>query len=177
MELTARKGLNGLRMAEISKRAGVSVGGVYHHFDNKESLARHIHERTLEEFTQRLTNRVSGCESTQAKLHGYAELVFEIAEEDPAMIEYMLLMRHGEFLRDIPPVCEARPFQWVQQVLSAGMDRGEILRTDPLLAAAAFTGVILRMVQLKLENVAPVSLSSVLDEVFAHAWAAVANHR
>lgn len=168
------QGFHSVSIPAIVKASGVSTGAIYHHFANKEGLARYIHERTLEEFTQRLEDRVAECESTRAKLRGYAELVFEIAEEEPAMMEYMLLVRHGEFLRDIPPVCQAKPFRWVQDVLSAGMKRGEIRPGDPLVAAAAFTGVVLRVVQLQLQGVSSAPLDSLLDDVFDHAWRAVA---
>ncbi|GAB4279666.1 MAG: TetR/AcrR family transcriptional regulator [Deferrisomatales bacterium] len=172
--LFVEKGYHRVSIPAIVAASGVSIGAIYHHFGNKENLARRIHEATLEEFTRRLAERVAGCRSVREQLRAYAELVFEIAEEEPVTMEYMLLMRHGEFLRDVPPVCEARPFQWVQEVLADAMERGEVRRGDPLVAAAAFTGVVLRMVRLRLENVAPAPLQGVLDEVFAHAWASVA---
>jgi AcrR family transcriptional regulator len=46
--LLAQKGYEGFTVAEVSRRAKVSVGSVYGRFDNKDALVQALHRRMLE---------------------------------------------------------------------------------------------------------------------------------
>lgn len=173
-KLFVEKGFHNVSIPEVVKASGVSTGAIYHHFGNKENLARHIYERTLSDYTATLKKRLIGAASAREKLRVCALLGFEIAEEDPIMMEYMLFMRHGEFMCDTPPVCLGQPFAWVQETVAKGMEDGEIEPGNLLVSAASFTGVILRMIQLHLDGVSSGSLIQNFEETFRNAWAAVA---
>ncbi|MBW2273913.1 MAG: TetR/AcrR family transcriptional regulator [Deltaproteobacteria bacterium] len=47
--LLAERGPEGLTMARIAERAGVSVGSLYQYFENKDAILRAIHEDVAEE--------------------------------------------------------------------------------------------------------------------------------
>lgn len=170
-KLFVEKGFHSVSIPDVVKMSGVSTGAIYHHFGNKENLAKQIHEKTLSDFTAALSEKVAGLTSTREKLRAYAGLVFDIAGQSPVTMEYMLFMRHGEFLKDTPPVCLAQPFRWVQDTIKSGMDSGEVKAGNPLIAAASFTGVIIRMIQLHLEGVATESFADTFEETFENAWA------
>lgn len=48
VELVRHKGFHGASMAELAKTAGMSVGHIYHYFENKEAIVAAIVERDLE---------------------------------------------------------------------------------------------------------------------------------
>lgn len=173
-KLFVANGYHNVSIPQIVKASGVSTGAIYSYFANKAELARCIHEQTLADFQQRFEARLVGCLSTYEKLRAFAELVFEITEEDPEQMEYMMFMKHGEFFQDPRPICSSQPFRKVQQIVAEGIEQGALRQGDYLLSAISFTGVILRSADLRLQGVLQAPLAEVADELIANAWAAVA---
>ncbi len=171
--LFVAKGYHKVSIPQIVRESGVSIGAIYHHFGNKEGLARSVHEQTLQHFQERLANRIAGCASTREKLLGFTTLVFEVTEKEPVTMEYMLLMKHGEFLSDVPPICSTEPFQLIQEVIRVGIANNELKNCDSFLAAVSFTGVVTRAVELRLRGVMKSDLRKVSDALFGHAWASI----
>ncbi len=171
--LFVARGYFNVSIPDIVKASGVSTGAIYHHFKNKETLASFIHQRTLGDFQEMLAERIAGRNGTYEKLKAFAELVLDIAESDPEMMEYMLFMKRAEFLKDTPPICSTVPFRWVQQTVAKGIEQGEVREGDYFLSSVSFTGVILRAVQLRLEGMIQTPLSESSGELIANAWASI----
>lgn len=171
--LFVKKGFHNVSIPQIVKASGVSTGAIYNHFSSKEGLARYIHEQTLTAFQQRFTERLHGQATTFDKLQSFAELVFEITETEPEMMEYMLFMKHGEFLQGISPICATQPFRQIQQIIAAGIETGELRRGDFFVSAVSFTGVIIRATELRLQGVLQTSLFEIKDELIDNGWAAI----
>lgn len=167
------KGFHNVSIPDIVKASGVSTGAIYHHFSNKETLARYIHEKTLTDFNDMLVSRLVGTSTAFQKLRAFAYLVLDIAESDPILMQYMLFMRHGEFMSDHQPICYSEPFVWVQETVADGIMDGELRGGDRLIAAAAFTGILTRVIEIRLNGLLQVSLQESSEEVFASAWRAV----
>ncbi len=171
--LFVERGYYGVTIPQIVKASGVSVGAIYLHFSNKENLASTIYQRTLDEFTAKFTKCLMGVESTRDKLRAFSELVFEITEEDPDMMEYMLTARPGSSPDCPMPLCSTAPFREVQRIVAAGIAAGEIKPGNYLIAAISYTGVIVRAVELRLQGVIQQPLPEVADDLIENAWAAI----
>ena len=171
--LFVEKGFHGVPIPEIVKASGVSVGAIYLHFGNKENLANSIYLRTLDEFLEMFQMRLADKENTQAKLRAFSELVFEITEEDPDMMEFMLTVRPGAFPECSAPLCSTKPFREVQKIVADGVACGEVKPGNYLLAAVSYTGVIVRAVELRLQGVLQQPLPELSDELIANAWAGI----
>lgn len=171
--LFVRKGYHNVSIPMIVKESGVSTGAIYHYFSNKEDLARSIHDQTLGEFQRGFNARLNDAMSCAEKLHCFADLVFEITENDPEVMEYMLFMKHGEFLSEAYPICSTEPFRKVQQIIAAGIENGELRPGDFLLSSISYTGVILRAAELRLQGVIQGSLWELSAELIDNAWAAI----
>ena len=172
-ELFVEKGYYNVSIPAIVKASGVSTGAIYSYFANKETLARRIHEDTLAEFQQMFLQRLEGKEDVQDKLQVFAELCFDIAESDPVMMEYMLYMKHAEFMTDASPICFTEPFKLVRQYVELGMAEGVIRQQDLYVAAISYTGVILRAVELRLWCVINRPLQEISEDLVINAWAAI----
>lgn len=155
----------------------VSTGAIYHHFGNKEELARTIYEQTLGEFQERLEERLVGLTDVVSQLRAFGWLVIDIAESDPEMMRYMLFLNHGEFLSACPPICSSAPFRWVQARVRQGMAEGVLRGAIPLVASAAFTGVLLRSIELCYQGIIDSSPSAIADAILDHALWAIINGR
>lgn len=171
--LFVEKGYHNVSIPQIVKAAGVSTGTIYNHFSSKEGLAAYIHDETLRSFEKHFNERLLDQDGAYAKLRCFAELVLEITEEQPEVMEYMLFMKHGEFLTESNPICSTQPFRRVQQIVAEGIESGELRQGNFLIAAVSYTGVILRAAELRLQGVIDSSLTEHTEELVANAWAAI----
>jgi len=172
-KLFVEKGYHNVSIPQIVAASGVSTGTIYKHFSNKEGLASYIHQATLDDFQARFNERLQGVETTYDKLRCFAELVLEIAESTPELMEYMLFMKHGEFLTESFPICSTEPFVRVQQIVAQGIESGELRKADYLVSAVSYTGVVLRAAELRIQGVIGVPLEQCKEDLIANAWAAI----
>ncbi|MEE4254476.1 MAG: TetR/AcrR family transcriptional regulator, partial [Desulfuromusa sp.] len=116
-KLFVEKGYRGVAIPEIVKESGVSVGAIYLHFGNKEKLAETVYEKTLQQFMELFSAKLADKKSVQDKLRAFAELVFEITEEDSEMMEYMLSVRKEIRSKLLFPLCSSDAFISVQKII------------------------------------------------------------
>jgi TetR/AcrR family transcriptional regulator, repressor of fatR-cypB operon len=171
--LFVEKGYHRVSIPDIVSASGVSTGAIYNLFGNKENLARVLHTNTLERFQASFEERLRGRITTYEKLRAFAELVYDLTETDPAMMEYMLFMRHAEFMDGAAPVCLTEPFKLVREIVIEGMARGEVKKGDFFVCAVSYTGAILRPAQLRLECVLQKPMPEMAEEFIENAWAAI----
>ncbi len=174
-DLFVEKGYHNVTIPTIVKASGVSTGAIYSYFTNKESLARRIHEETMHEFQSMLQERFDAVSSIRHKLEAFAMLCFDITESDPVMMEYLLYMKHSEFMRDTVPICFTEPFKMVRQVIAEGIEAGDIRQQDIHVAAISYTGVIIRAIELKLMCVVNNDLHELASDLMQNAWSAIRN--
>jgi TetR/AcrR family transcriptional regulator, repressor of fatR-cypB operon len=171
--LFVEKGYHRVTIPDIVEASGVSTGAIYNLFENKENLARTLHANTLQEFHELFLDRLRGRLTIYDKLSAFAEIVFELTESDPEMMDYLMFMRHPEFMLDFPPVCLTAPFVRLREIVQEGMLTGDIKQGDYFANAVSYTGAILRPAQLRLQCVLPRPLSETGAIFIANAWAAI----
>jgi AcrR family transcriptional regulator len=172
-DLFVEKGYHNVTIPTIVKASGVSTGAIYSYFTNKETLARRIHEKTMHDFQTMLQERFGEESTIRGKLEAFAILCFDITESDPVMMEYMLYMKHSEFMSDTVPICFTEPFKMVRQIIFEGIEAGEIRSQDVYVAAISYTGVIIRAIELKLLCVVSTDLHDLAPDLLQNAWAAI----
>ncbi len=172
-QLFVEKGYHRVSIPDIVKSSGVSTGAIYNLFGSKEQLARTLHNKTLDQFQTSFVEQLGHCNSAFEKLSAFAHLVFDLTETDPATMQYLLFMRHAEFMDGMGPVCLTEPFRLIREIVKEGMAAGEVKQGDYFAAAVSYTGAILRPAQLHLECVLPQPLKEMAEEFINNAWAAI----
>lgn len=89
-------------------------------------------------------------------------------------MEFMLHVKHREFIPDEKPVCSSKPFEAMRRIVVEGIARGEIRPVDVMVASTSLFGSALRMITARLDGVLPKPLPEYLDEVWEASWRAVA---
>lgn len=174
LHLFSERGYFNTSVHDIAREAQVSIGSIYHHFKDKEGIATAL-------FAQ-LVTRMGSAFDTIEKIHKSAhdrcravvELLFRLTEEEPALMAYMLHAQHQEFMPGQAPVCSSRPFTQMRAMVAAGMETGEILTMDSLVAATSLFGGPLRMISLRLDGILEIPLQRYFDDVWAASWRAIA---
>jgi AcrR family transcriptional regulator len=91
-QVFADRGLHDAKMEEIAARAGVSVGTVYNHFQDRGALLAELVEARREQLAQRLDQALaaSAHEPFEAQLRRFALTVFEHFEHHRQFLAIML---------------------------------------------------------------------------------------
>lgn len=88
-------------------------------------------------------------------------------------MQYLLYAKHKEFMPDEKPVCSSRPFSLMKNMVVEGIERGEILKMDPNVAAVSIFGGAIRLLFLRMDGVLEDKLSNYLNQIWDCAWRSV----
>ncbi len=178
-KLFAERGYYNTTIPDIAEALGMSVGNLYNYFKSKEELAKYI---------MRYSSRLLGEEirkineeniSTKEKVYKIVRRFFEIAEEQPELIEYFLrvFLSNREVFHE---GCEG--FLCVNEVvtelmlfLEEGARKGDLRQQDFFPAFTTLMGPLGGMVFLQGEGVLPRSPVEYSDELAENIWRALKN--
>jgi TetR/AcrR family transcriptional regulator, fatty acid metabolism regulator protein len=145
VEVFARKGYHGCRIADVAREAGVAYGLVYHYFKNKEELLQLVFETGWGGFMSRIRDAAETSVSLEQKIGRIAQVAFEAYRIDPRGVRVLVL----EFARS-PSTGEANRRTAFAEVLGVitrmferARTRGELRAgLEPALCAAMLFGSV-----------------------------------
>lgn len=173
LTLFTRVGYFNCSVHDIRKTADISIGAIYHHFPSKEAIAKALYDDLVGQMSELLSATLEKKGCTETRCRAVFALLFELTEKEPDRMSFILHARHREFLPSEKPVCSARPFQLLQQLIEDGMEQGALLSMDPTLVSACLFGPALRMIQLRLDGLVDHPLQQDLAPLFNSAWRSV----
>ena len=145
VEVFARKGYHGCRIADVAREAGVAYGLVYHYFKNKEELLQLVFEAGWGGFMSRIRDAAEASAPLEQKIRRIAQVAFEAYRIDPRGVRVLVL----EFARS-PSTGEANRRTAFAEVLGVitrmferARARGELRAgLEPALCAAMLFGSV-----------------------------------
>ena len=105
MEVVAEKGLAGFTLAEVSRRAGVSVAAPYKHFADRDALLAKLVLRSYEEQRRRYRAAMARVADPAGKLAAFASAYVRFAVAERSLFE--LTFAAGLDKRTRPELAEA----------------------------------------------------------------------
>ena len=99
--------------------------------------------------------------------------MFDLTEQAPDVMRFLLLSRHQEFLFDDELQGSSPPFSKIKDILDAGIKTGEIRRVDATLIDSCFQGVLARTIELRLDGTLEKPLNRYFNDVWSMIWNAV----
>ncbi|MCU7933215.1 MAG: TetR/AcrR family transcriptional regulator [Candidatus Thiodiazotropha sp. (ex Codakia rugifera)] len=173
LKLFSERGYFNTSIHDIRRAAGVSIGAIYHHFRNKEALAKSLYEDLLQQMDQAIEAACFDKRGCLEKSRAIIEKMFSLTLEQPRHMQFVLLAQHREYLPDEAPICSSKPFQTMKTVVLEGIEAGEVRDLEPWVAATAMFGGALRMMNLQLDGALERPLTEYFDEVVDCAWRGV----
>ena len=158
---------------DIRRAAGISIGAIYHHFGNKEALAKALYDQLLLRMQGDIVSACAGVDGCLPRCRAIIARLFALTREDPRMMQFVLQAQHREYLRDEQPICSSQPFQQMRAVVEEGISAGEVRALEPWVAATAMFGGALRMMNLQLDGALSQPLEDHLDAVVDCGWRAI----
>ena len=173
IHLFTQEGYFNTSVPDIVRESGVSTGSIYHHFGDKEGIAKALFEMLVERMEAAFKDIEQQHDTAEARCRAVIQLLFRITEEEPEVMTFMLFVKHKEFMPGMAPICSSRPFSQMREMVANGMKTGEVRPMDAIVAAASVFGGALRMISLRLDGVLEQPLEVYLDEIWSSAWRSV----
>ena len=140
--LITEKGVSGLRIQEITERAGVALGSFYNYFGSKEDLVDAIVGESLHAVAEALAAGVYEQDQDPAELVFLAVLRFvSIAYEDPDFARLVVHLNHADalFMEQVDPPA--------RRVVEEGVARGRFKVADVDVATIGIRGGALALMR------------------------------
>ena len=174
LQLFTQRGYFNTSVPDMARAAQVSVGSIYHHFKDKEDVARALYLGLVESLQEALADIARQHATAHDRCRAIMAMLFELTESNRDAMDFMLYAKHREFLPDERPVCSSRPFETMRDFVQAGMENGEIRRMDVMVATSCLFGGAIRLITARLDGVLAEPLPDRLDAIWECAWRGVA---
>jgi AcrR family transcriptional regulator len=172
--LFSQKGYFNTSVRDIARESGVSIGSLYHHFKDKEGIASAMYNKLLDRMIKELSQIKASNNTAHDRCHGVIVFLFEMTEQEPEVMEFMLSSKHRDFLPDEKPVCSSAPFEMMREIVKDGMVSDEIQLMDLMVASSCLYGPSIRMITSRLDGLIDKPLQEYLDAIWSASWKAVA---
>ncbi len=144
-QLFVSQGYKGISMREIGNASGMTKAALYYHFKDKQDLMREIIKTTLANTRARFENATVGTDSIRDQISLLVNEVFLQRPEERGILHLIFVESPhlDETLRkEITCIYHDRFLSVIENLLLAGVQRGEIRLEEPHLAALLLLGMM-----------------------------------
>ncbi len=175
--LFSERGYYNTTMPDIAQAVGMSVGNLYNYFESKEELAKEI-MMTVSDWVGERLRKINEMEvSFKEKIRLFVKSFFEIALEEPELINYFLrvFLVNREIFEDGCEgfACVSSVITEVMVLLSDGVEKGELRNQSFYPAFTTIMGPLGGMVFLHTEGLLDKPLMEYVEEVSENLWRAL----
>ena len=174
LQLFTQRGYFSTSVPDMARAAQVSVGSIYHHFKDKEDVARALYLGLTVGLQEALEKIALDNATAHDRCRAVMTTLFELTESNRDAMEFMLYAKHRDFLPSERPVCSSKPFETMRAFVQGGMENGEIRNMDVMVATSCLFGGAIRLITARLDGVLAEPLPDRLDAVWECAWRGVA---
>ncbi|MBC8209700.1 MAG: TetR/AcrR family transcriptional regulator [Gammaproteobacteria bacterium] len=173
LRLFTAKGYFSTSMRDITHESAVSTGSVYHYFKDKEGVASALYQTTVARMCSEFEAIINRHESAHDRCRAVIALLLQLAEQEPDSMSFMLYTKHREFLPLERPVCSSEPFNMMRSMVETGIQRGEIVEQDVVVASSCLFGPAIRLITSHLDGILQHPPGHYLDQLWRCSWKAV----
>ena len=170
MKLFVLNGYYNTSLRDIAKESKISTGAICYHFESKEKIAIELFDSTVLFLSNLFNKIINSDDTTKNKIKELVINLLNVAQNDKITLEYALNVKHKEIIKGGKPICSSGPFETLRMFLQNEIDKENIRKMDPYIATVCLTGIPIRLIQIKWDNVINKSLDEYKDEVFECVW-------
>jgi AcrR family transcriptional regulator len=175
LELFTRKGYYKTALTDIAAALALpDTLPVYQHFNDKQSMAVQLYDTILDSLSVSIDEIRRKNEKPSEQLRGIVDLLFSLTDEAPAVMRFLCVLKHDEFLPEITPLHQTAAFVKINKIIQAGIKAGEIRSLDANLISAQFFGIILGTLRAVLNAELDKKADVYLSQTWIAAWNVVA---
>lgn len=144
------RGIDRVRMAEITVASGLRASTVYQYFANKDDIVWAILNDAFEESSERAIDSIEGAETAHAKIAGIFEYMADELAKNPAKVRFLAqfdaLYAHdwpAKRLLDLESRVHFQGFRYLKALIGEGIADGSLRRDlDPDLTMQAVLNAV-----------------------------------
>jgi len=121
LQLFTQRGYFSTSVPDMARTAQVSVGSIYHHFKDKEDVARALFVGLMEGLQEGLAKIAHDNATAHDRCRAVMVMLFELTESNRDAMDFMLYAKHRDFLPSERPVCSSKPFETMRAFVQDGM--------------------------------------------------------
>jgi len=141
-ELFVENSINDLTIAQVAKSAGVGKGTIYEYFKNKEDIVFEIVNILLQEHNEKKHAKIQALSSSKEKIKIFFYVFYDEENEQLRKLykEFISisLVNYSEEMTKFQTKCALTYFQWFEEIIQEGIDKGEFLPLSINLARGMF---------------------------------------
>lgn len=164
LRLFTDRGYFNTSVHDIQKEAKVSIGSIYHHFGNKEAIAKALFVKIESSMADEIQLIMQTTLSAHDKCKAVLKYLFEATENSRDAMHYILYAKHNEFMPGEEPVCSSRPFSLMKTIIMEGIKKGEIRNSTPEIVGVNIFGGAIRLICLRVDGLIDMPLPTYLEE-------------
>ncbi len=147
LRLFAEKGVDGATIRDLSQAVGVADAALYRYFGSKDAIAAELFARHYGALAHRIAEIGARNLPFGQTVAALVDLFCGLFDDEPHVFAFILLSQHAHlrFVSD-----EANAVEALCAIMRAAQARGEIVTSDPELAAAMALGAVLQPAVFKL---------------------------
>lgn len=168
LRLFVEKGIKETTIRDIATAAGIAEGTLYRHYTSKDDLAWELFSENFTRFALALDRIQQEHPTLKEKIDAMIRYFCTFFDANMILVGYLLLAQHSQLSKVTPNM--PRPGVLVRGVIAEAMDRGEIPKVDPEVAASMVIGLVLEVAISKMYGDVSEPLSSLADTLSAASW-------
>jgi TetR/AcrR family transcriptional regulator len=143
LDVFSESGLEGARIDEIAKRAGINKAMLYYHIGGKEALYSEVIHQIVHHAAESIAKNIMESATPEEKLKTYIRNIAGIVEENPKIPKLILreLISGGKNYTESAIQDIIRILKIVSGILQEGSEKGVFIETIPVIIHMMTLGV------------------------------------
>ena len=150
LQAFGEKGIYNSRIEEVAAAAGIGKGTVYEYFRSKEELISAALRYEMETFANAVKNSADREGSVRDKLKAMVETVMLHHQQNCHKMLDINPTTIGGSMKDLKALFleqNDRWLKWMEEIIGAGVDAGEIRPVDSQLFLGALMGAVMNLIR------------------------------
>jgi TetR/AcrR family transcriptional repressor of nem operon len=174
IKLLGTKGYANMSMNDVVAESGISKGGIYWHFKNKDAIIEAALVSMLDAQLAFIEAQLAGTDLARDKLRRIFAIAHLVGEENtpPPLDFFTLAARDAALMEQVRRYVHAYQ-ERIAQVIQQGIDSGELASVDPMMTALNLLSVLEGVLLIGL-TVQPETLAAQVDQavelIFRGLW-------
>ena len=131
LELTNERGLAGLKMSTLARRAGVATGTLYTYFEDKEDLLLSVNRSVRNRGAEFLLSRMSSDLGVRERMLAFIAAYTDYVGHNFEAILFVDLLKRSPVMTEAAKTETLERYGFLVELIREGIDSGDIEPGDP----------------------------------------------
>ncbi len=175
LKLFSQQGFHNTALKDIAKAIGAKTTSlIYQHYENKQAIAQSLYDLIIDNLNVSIDEIRRRNKKPSEQLREIVSLLFRLRSDAPEVLRFLYFANLTELLPDSQGLLKSPPYQKILKILQTGIRNDEIRNLDPVMAYAAFFGIIEEILKLSLNNELNKDLEFCQSQAWLLAWGVIA---